>query len=350
MLIRSARICCLCYKRCGTNIEVAHIRAEADGGQNDDANAIPLCFDCHQETGGYNDRHPKGNKFSIGELLANRERLYRLVDSGALAARVVAAQIAGGKNKAGRQKIRNRIPATPSAEASILTDRALVGDNLSALGAKLNIVTALDRAAVLDALIEKSNASTAAVKALGAVLSSGSLGQEDETLVAEQMLRRVTLSGTTQTKAGLLENLPVEALASADEGVRSAFFRDLIEIMKQDQFDDVNRLTSPLTSAQGTIPAALWPDYVKAVLAQAESLSFNGAPAARRALDTMPATIAKAAFKFIDARYLVWNLRKQYVRGFISARLELAPRPKRKLVADFVRLSPADFTRKYDPE
>jgi len=30
VLIRSARICCLCFKQCGTKIEVHHIVQEAD--------------------------------------------------------------------------------------------------------------------------------------------------------------------------------------------------------------------------------------------------------------------------------------------------------------------------------
>lgn len=44
MFIKSARICCLCLKQCGTNIEAAHIQAEADKGSNDEDNGIPLHF------------------------------------------------------------------------------------------------------------------------------------------------------------------------------------------------------------------------------------------------------------------------------------------------------------------
>ncbi len=82
MFIRCNRLCCLCKKQCGTNIEAAHIIDEAAGGSNDAENGIPLCFDCHQEIGGYNDRHPKGNKFRPEELRARRDQVYRIVADG----------------------------------------------------------------------------------------------------------------------------------------------------------------------------------------------------------------------------------------------------------------------------
>src|SRR3954471_10900898 len=60
MFIRCNRLCCLCLKQCGLNIEAAHIIDEAAGGPNDEDNGIPLCFDCHQEIGSYKDKHPRG--------------------------------------------------------------------------------------------------------------------------------------------------------------------------------------------------------------------------------------------------------------------------------------------------
>ena len=82
MFIRCDRICCLCKKRCGLNMEAAHIIDEAAGGSNDEDNGIPLCFDCHQEIGSYNDKHPKGNKIRPDELRARRDRFYELVEKG----------------------------------------------------------------------------------------------------------------------------------------------------------------------------------------------------------------------------------------------------------------------------
>jgi hypothetical protein len=82
MFIRCNRRCCLCGKQCGINIEAAHIIDESAGGSNDEDNGIPLCFDCHQQIGSYNDKHPRGNKFRPEELRARRNQVYKLVAEG----------------------------------------------------------------------------------------------------------------------------------------------------------------------------------------------------------------------------------------------------------------------------
>jgi hypothetical protein len=74
----------LCKKQCGVNIEAAHIIDEAAGGSNEEENGIPLCFDCHQEIGSYNEKHPRGNKLRPAELKARRNRVYELVAQGKL--------------------------------------------------------------------------------------------------------------------------------------------------------------------------------------------------------------------------------------------------------------------------
>ena len=93
VFVKSARICALCFKQCGTRIEAAHIVAEGNGGSHDDANAIPLCFDCHEDIGSYNPRHPKGNKFTPEELRQRRDALYSLVERGVIQAQIVAHRL-----------------------------------------------------------------------------------------------------------------------------------------------------------------------------------------------------------------------------------------------------------------
>jgi len=72
-LLWSARHCCLCGKACGVAIEVAHI--DPNGSSSLD-NAIPLCFDCHQQIGHYNVTHPRGRKFRSLELKTRRDQVY----------------------------------------------------------------------------------------------------------------------------------------------------------------------------------------------------------------------------------------------------------------------------------
>lgn len=78
-MIASARHCCVCHRYRGVKIEVHHIQQEADGGPNTFDNAIPLCFDCHSDAGHFNDRHPKGTKFSKPELIKARDVWYEFI-------------------------------------------------------------------------------------------------------------------------------------------------------------------------------------------------------------------------------------------------------------------------------
>jgi hypothetical protein len=76
VLVACDRCCCICHKFCGTKIELHHIVQDADGGDNTFDNCIPLCFDCHAEVKAYNPHHPKGRKFTEGELIQHRDKWY----------------------------------------------------------------------------------------------------------------------------------------------------------------------------------------------------------------------------------------------------------------------------------
>lgn len=80
-LVACGRHCCLCHKFCGTKIELHHIEQRADGGVDSFDNCIPLCFDCHADVNNYNDRHPKGRKYSSMELRQHRNDWYRKVQN-----------------------------------------------------------------------------------------------------------------------------------------------------------------------------------------------------------------------------------------------------------------------------
>lgn len=81
-MISCGRYCCICHKFCGNNMEVHHIKAQADGGDNSFENAIPLCFDCHAIVRQYDPRHPKGIKFSEKELIQHRDVWYKHIQQG----------------------------------------------------------------------------------------------------------------------------------------------------------------------------------------------------------------------------------------------------------------------------
>ena len=74
LLVRCHRRCCVCHRWCGVKMELDHIIPQADGGSDDADNAIWVCFECHAEIHGYNDRHPRGRKFHASELRSHRDQ------------------------------------------------------------------------------------------------------------------------------------------------------------------------------------------------------------------------------------------------------------------------------------
>ncbi len=80
LLARCHRRCCICHRFCGVKIETDHIVPVESKGTDDIENAIPVCFECHAEIHSYNDKHPRGRKFSPEELRLHKEQWLRICD------------------------------------------------------------------------------------------------------------------------------------------------------------------------------------------------------------------------------------------------------------------------------
>lgn len=349
MFIRCGRLCCLCLKQCGTNMEAAHIIDESHGGSNDASNGIPVCFDCHQEMGAYDDKHPRGNKVRPEELTARRDRVYQLVETGVIYAQIIAERQrlsahAGEKPAIGH--IHEPPKASPEARRFL---RALLSADspVDAPARKLSLLNEQDRAYVLDGLLQKGASDPRAVTIIGDILQSKRFKVAEPVVIAEQLVRAVTLYGDVAVKAELLRAFPQAILAAAYEGLRLAFFEDLIGIVKRDQFIEVNKIVPPLVEQVGAIPEELHQDYVLVLLDQARSESYNGAPAARRALSTLPEPVARAGIKAMHVEFLVWNGRYDHVKEFVQDYQHLASSDQKTLLTDFLALSQRAFFKKH---
>lgn len=84
ILVDTARHCCVCHRYKGVKVEVHHIEQEALGGANTYQNAIALCFDCHADAGHYNSKHPRGTKFSPGELNKAKNKWLEMVRANSI--------------------------------------------------------------------------------------------------------------------------------------------------------------------------------------------------------------------------------------------------------------------------
>lgn len=74
LLAKCRRHCCICYRFCGIKIETDHITPKGEGGSDRIENAIPLCFECHAEVHLYNDKHPRGRRYTATELKQHKEQ------------------------------------------------------------------------------------------------------------------------------------------------------------------------------------------------------------------------------------------------------------------------------------
>jgi hypothetical protein len=351
MFIRCGRLCCLCLKQCGTNIEAAHIIDESEGGSDDASNGIPVCFDCHQEFPAYNDKHPKGNKFRPKELIARRDRIYRLVDSGAIYAQVIAERSRSGRSTNSTPALMEVDRPDPSAEAKRFLHTLLSTDTPPrATARKLALLNKQDRAYVLDELTQKAADKAQAVVVLTSIIDSPAFPREEAVLIAEQMVRASTLSSRIDVKAELLHGMSETLLGSLYEGLRLALFEEVIEIVKRDQFEEVNKIVPPLVQHVNGIPKALYKDYVLALLDQARSDSYRGAPAARSALTSLPEAVARAGIGAIDAEFLSWNYQHDHVKRFVKQYKNLATPKQQKILEDFVNLSRKQFLDKHVPD
>ena len=73
LLVACHRRCSICHRFCGAKMELDHIIPKAEKGSNRIENAIPVCLECHAEIHMYNNKHPRGRKYSPNEL-----RLHKL--------------------------------------------------------------------------------------------------------------------------------------------------------------------------------------------------------------------------------------------------------------------------------
>lgn len=79
LMVASARHCCVCHRYKGVKLEIHHIVPKTDEGEDTYENGIVLCFDCHADAGHYFSGHPKGTKFSPGELRKHKEGWFKKV-------------------------------------------------------------------------------------------------------------------------------------------------------------------------------------------------------------------------------------------------------------------------------
>jgi len=78
LLSQCHRRCCICHRFCGIKIETDHIVPTSEHPSDDIENAIPVCFECHAEIHSYNEKHPRGRKYSSDELRLHKAQWLKI--------------------------------------------------------------------------------------------------------------------------------------------------------------------------------------------------------------------------------------------------------------------------------
>ena len=150
---------------------------------------------------------------------------------------------------------------------------------------KLSLLNERDRAHILDELVRKATTENGKLmRVIGEIVGSPTFPESEATLVAEQILRAMTLYGDVSSKAEFLQSFPTHIIKAVYDGLRLIFFEDIISIVKRDQFHEVNKIVPPFVEHVDALPTELHKDYVLALLGQAKSGAYSGAPAAQKAL------------------------------------------------------------------
>lgn len=238
-------------------------------------------------------------------------------------------------------------PSAQSAEAHQLRDALLAG-NTRGLNEKIAILKENERKFIAQSLVDRATQNIDVLPGLSRLLESDAL---NEALVAEittNIVRRSAFTSEILRKVRTLE-LPLVALSRVDRGVLRAFFADILDIVDRDQFKEVNAIMPALVAVQDAIPLDLHARYFHTLLEQAESRSHHGAPAARRALETLGGDAARTAMKEINIQLLEEYLKRKHLRLFLERHQDLVPSEKDEMITDFLKLPYPEFVDRHVP-
>lgn len=350
LLINCARICCICLRQSGVKMEIDHIDPQATGGSDTEDNAIPVCLFCHAEIKHYNNDHPKGNKFRPGELRAARDRLFALVDSGAIFAQIIAAQHHTGVSGEIKTLPLNVSPQTTGADAvRLLQQFVKQGAQLDSPGSRFGLLNAVERAYILDRLIEQASGASGVTHVLLRICDSSFVSPDEARVIRERTAKEIAFLGNWATTSTLFEVLNPDDFAQLPETLRIALFEVALDLVRQDQFDVVNRLVPSMIAHINSVPEELHLNFIDSMLRQSHSSSFNGAPAAKLILREIPDKMLTAGLKLVNREYLCERSYLNVLRPFVVRLLAVASNEQKEYLKYFSE-SPRQFREQHCPD
>lgn len=236
-------------------------------------------------------------------------------------------------------------PSSPTGAAKDVLKSALASlASARIIASKFSVLNPAERNFVVDQLLMKLDTEEG-MSALGAIVNSGTTDLELDR-IATSVMRTGLVSPDVLIKARLMRAFPPGVLLLADKKVRTAFFEEIIDIMRRDQFSEVNIITPAVVIAHGAIPATLRREYIEALFLQARSMAFEGRPAAERAIGELHAVLVPTALKFVGATTLIFNDNLP-LKELLTENRKRWPSSKREMFEDYLRLGAKKFRAKY---
>jgi len=217
------------------------------------------------------------------------------------------------------------------------------------LGDKLNFLGAEASTTLLLRLMTLSEKNDDVLPEIKAMLHAG----EFPPAIVEQCVTNVVtdavFSNSVRRKAYVLQ-LGGTLLNKAPEPALYSLFRDVLRIVQNDQYTEVNVLVPELVLADEAVPDQLVWEYVETLLRHAQSGATDGAPAAQRRLTMLPPSMLKLIHDQITPATLgraELRLGLRYLLG--SPQAQEIFHDKIGLINDFLSFRHTKFIEKHGP-
>lgn len=238
---------------------------------------------------------------------------------------------------------------SPSVVANRIAElrEAIQKGKTEGLGNKLNLLGTDTSTALLLRLMALSEKNEEILPEINAILHAGQFPTDIVERCVTNVVSDAVFSNSVRRKAYVLQ-LGGALLNKAPNAALHSLFVDVLRIVQNDQYHEVNVLVPALVLADNAIPDELVWEYVETLLRHAQSGAREGAPAAQRRLAMLPLS----TLELIRDQITPATLARTELRLGLSYLLSSTPaqkvfNDKIELIHDFLSMNPRNFAEKH---
>lgn len=230
--------------------------------------------------------------------------------------------------------------------ARLLRDELLKGE-VTGLEGKLSQLEPAERNFLLDSLGTSALTEERGLKAFEQLLSATNFSANQLRPYIAQLVKDALFRKSAVRKAQVI-GLGAEALQTLDGDLLGAFFSDILDIVDNDQFSEVNVLVPAIVEVDIAIPERLYTRYVFVLINQSRSNAILGAPAAKKAVLELPDEVISVFLREIDLDSLNEFPQRRQLQRVLEAYKNDFPEENSELLNDFINLEEFEFDERYN--